>query len=171
MNKDLVCGKIFMVQVCQHIAILTNIWLYKHTADMFSISLYIFEDFDFLYQFSKYLLGYFEYLFSLDENGADIRYFHLGAYSIFFCRPSYFFRLLFALLYFFQQIIHIKKNHMFGQNWKILIMIMIMMMTMLLCSFVVPLTTFVSFLHYSISFNRALYLQIILFFFNRAWYL
>ena len=46
-----------------------------------------------------------------------------------------------------------------------------MMMTMLLCSFVVPLTTFVSFLHYSISFNRALYLQIILFFFNRAWYL
>ena len=70
---------------------------------MFSISLYIFEDFDFLYQFSKYLLGYFEYLFSPDENGADIRYFHLGAHSIFFCRPSYFFRLLFALFYFFQQ--------------------------------------------------------------------
>ena len=85
---------------------------------MFSISLYIFEDFDFLYQFSKYLLGYFEYLFSLDENGADIRYFHLGAYSIFFCRPSYFFRLLFALLYFFQQIIHIKKNHMFCSELK-----------------------------------------------------
>ena len=97
MNKDLVCGQIFMVQVCQHIAILTNIWLYKHAPDMFNISLYIFEDFDFLYQFSKYLLGYFEYLFSLDENGADIRYFHLGAHSIFFCRPSYFFRLLFAL--------------------------------------------------------------------------
>ena len=70
---------------------------------MFSISLYIFEDFDFSYQFSKYLLGYFEYLFSLDENGADIRYFHLGAHSIFFCRPSYFFRLLFAFFYFFQQ--------------------------------------------------------------------
>ena len=71
---------------------------------MFSTLIYIFEDFGFvLFEFSKYLLGYFEYLFSPDENGADIRYFHLGAHSIFFCRPSYFFRLLFAFFYFFQQ--------------------------------------------------------------------